>query len=129
MFTPVRIYVLTSIGLLATALGAKAQDEAHPKPVFAIWAESAVVPALCVGRPHWFVTLVPNEIELDEVDTISLKSGEAEADGKAIYLDESRRLCVLAIAEGHLKATPVPLASDPFPRAGMKLSCFYSISL
>lgn len=126
MFTPVRVHVLTIIGLLATATVATAQDEAHLKPVFAIWAENAEVPALCVGRPHWFVTLVPNEIELDEVDTISLKSGEAEADGKVIYLDESRRLCVLTVAEGHLKATPVLLASDPFPRAGMKLSCLYS---
>ena len=126
MFTPVRVHLLTSIGLFTTAIGAQAQGEAHPKPIFAIWAESAKVPALCVGRPHWFVTLVPNEIELDEVDTISLKSGEAEADGKVIYLDESRRLCVLAVAEGHLRANPVPLTSNPFPRAGMKLTCLYS---
>ena len=118
MFTPVRVHVLTIIGLLATATVATAQDEAHLKPVFAIWAENAEVPALCVGRPHWFVTLVPNEIELDEVDTISLKSGEAEADGKVIYLDESRRLCVLTVAEGHLKR---PLSSSlpiPFLRPG-----------
>ncbi len=126
MFAPVRIHILTSIGLLATVVSARAQDEAHLKPIFATWAEGAEVPALCVGRPQWFVTLVPNEIDLDEVDTISLKSGESEADGKVIYLDESRRLCVLEVAEGNLKASPVPLASDPFPRAGMKLSCFYS---
>jgi len=127
MFTSVRIHILTSIGLLATAVSVRAQDEANPGPIFAIWAEGVEVPALCVGRPQWFVTLIPNEVELDAISPPRLKRGDSEADGKVIYLDESRRLCVLEVTEGNLKASPLrPLASDPFPRAGMKLSCLYS---
>ena len=125
MFASIRIYILASIGLLACAGSTSGQDGTNPESVAAIWAGGGETPALCVGRPQWFVTVIPNGVKLSEAADGRLKKGESEAAGRVIYLDESRRLCVLEIAEGNLKSSPVPLASDPFPRAGMELSCLY----
>ncbi len=126
MTGPARIHILTSVSLFFSVLGLRAQDEAKSPTIFAVWSADSQVPAICCGRPEWFVSVVPEEIDISEVKKASLVRGYSKVEAAVIYADPSRRLCVLEVAEGSLEGSPVPLTSNPFPRAGLALHCSYS---
>ena len=90
---------------------------------FIDWADEQRSPAVCLGRDHWFVSVVPRDIESEKNDTVSLRVGERSFDSKILFRHPNLRLCLIQAPEDLPDFQCHPLADAISPNPGTELSC------
>lgn len=110
--------------LTLSSLGARLSTAADPlSTAMVVWSEDVVSPGVCVEKGTWFVSVIPEEVSIDGIETARLRTSEGEKTGRVLYLDESDRLCLIEVDSAPAAAQPVPLGECLIPKPGEKAEC------
>lgn len=87
------------------------------------WTEESATPAICLGRDHWFVSVLPSGIEKKMADHIALRAGDKEFESEILHLHPSLRLCLIQAPGDVPTFRRFPLANLISPAPGTELYC------
>jgi len=87
------------------------------------WTDKISSPAVCLGRDHWFVSILPKGVERSVADEVSLEVSKKKFPARILFLHPSLQLCLIQGPEGLPKFRSHPLADFDSPEAGTKLHC------
>lgn len=105
--------------LLPQAEGIAGEDST----VLLSWTKKIASPAVCLGRSGWYLTVVPEGIDLEGLEGPSLSRKKNPIDWKITYLDPSSRLCLLETEASTAPTPMLELCDGPCPKPGETLSC------
>jgi len=101
---------------------------AEPESMIAVvWSGGAVSPGVCVEKGNWFVSVIPEEVSLEGLETVRLRSETGEQGARILHLDAEDRLCLIESGEGMTTARPVPFGKCLTPKPGDKAKCVSGI--
>lgn len=125
-FPPVLLPVGAAVGaILAIPLGAA---DASASTVAMLWEGGAESPGVCVEKGHWFATVIPEGVALEDLKTVRARTGSGERTGRLLHLDPDDRLCLVEVASIGTPSQPVPLSACLNPKAGDKAECLSGAS-
>lgn len=91
-----------------------------------VWPDNGKSPAICVGKPEWFVGVVPESVDLVDLEvsgTASIEFAGETAAATLLHLDTKSRLCLFESNGISSSLSPVPLAGKEKVIPGAKLHC------
>lgn len=121
-----RLVILSVAGAMslpASTVEIFSQDAGLIPNISVQWSESDSTPAICLGRPSWFISIVPASVGLEAVKEPRLHFGKESRESKVIYLDPHQRLCLIECVTERGDLEPVALASPGSFRRGKILNC------
>lgn len=121
---PTRSVILSLTGVLATVTPFARAEVAPSPPMLALsWGEGVETPAICLGRPNWFISVIPrSEQEKSEFQPGLLHQGD-QISTKVLYVDPAHGLCLIETKKKLEGVTPFVLAKTGQLRPGQALHC------
>ena len=121
---PTRSVILSLTGVLATAVPvARAQIDSTPPEVTLSWDDSVETPAICLGKPNWFISVIPHSHRSDSEFDPNLIHGEEQLSTKVLYVDPTHGLCLIETEESLEGIKPLDLTKTAQFRPGQILHC------
>jgi len=125
---------LTTVSIafcLSAALSAAGEPEEEAQnfeaSVFTVlWNDEARSPAVCAGRPKWFLSVVPVAVEVDEALEPRLLCGDESYILKVLHFDPAHRLALLESALRVPGAVPLKQSRTSRLKPGSDLICLAS---
>ncbi len=115
--------ILRFVGLVAISIHSVARGNPAAEPLHLIWSDSEKSPAICVGKPDWFVGVVPESIDLAVRPTASLDLRGELVSATLLHLDPRSRLCLFESSSTSSEISPLSLSSQKKVVPGAKLHC------
>lgn len=122
---PTRSLILSLCGaLLFSCVIASADTDETKTPKLSVqWNGEVSTPAICLGSPTWFVSVLPASVREGAVAAPKLASESSFYDADVLYTDEANGLCLIETELPIKGVTPSPLAASAKLRAGLTLHC------
>lgn len=114
------LFRLLAPALLGCALPGAAEP---PSAATILWPGGTEGPAVCVGKPQWFASVVPADVPIESLRGASVARPGGESAGRVLHLDQKERLCLLETESPLEGATPVPLDSATPLKPGQRAGC------
>lgn len=115
--------LLCILGVTGVASLPLEAEEAPPFQLAVHWTDQVTTPAICIGKPTWFVSVIPESIGAEEVKAPLLRTDEKEHPSRVLYVDPDQRLCLIESVETADTVKPVHLASGASVLPGNLLHC------
>lgn len=93
------------------------------EPVVVIWAAGLETAAVCLGKKHWFFSVIPDELEPEDLQSPQLRQEDVTVPVEVIHIDHEQRLCLLECTSGKIACEPVTLSSTVGVSPGQMLRC------
>ncbi|MDB3941493.1 hypothetical protein N9406_11075, partial [Verrucomicrobiales bacterium] len=93
---PTRSVILSLTGVLVAVIPFARAEVAPSPPMLALsLGEGVETPAICLGRPNWFISVIPrSEQEKSEFQPSLLHQGD-QISTKVLYVDPAHGLCLI----------------------------------
>lgn len=121
-----RLLILSVAGAMSLPASTRevmCEDEILTPEITIQWSESDSTPAICLGRPSWFISIVPASVGLEGVKEPRLQLGEDSYLSKVLYLDPHQRLCLIECTADLPDVAPVSLTAPGNFLPGILLHC------
>ncbi|MDA7922282.1 PDZ domain-containing protein [Verrucomicrobiales bacterium] len=115
--------ILQVVGLVSLSLHSLAQESKQGQSAHIVWSGGEKSPVICVGKPTWFVGVVPESINLEVSPAASINLPEALASATLLHLDPESRLCLFESSVQSNEISPLSFSSREKVVPGAKLQC------
>lgn len=115
--------ILRVIGLVSISIQSYAQNDTLAQLPRLVWTGGEESPAICVGKPDWFVGVVPASIDLAVPPKASIALTGELANATLLHIDPESRLCLFESSSKSSGVSQLPLSSKERVIPGAKLHC------
>ncbi len=117
-------FPLVAITLVICAALPASGEVPSPETICVLWSKDAESPGVPVEKPGWYVSVVPESVSIDGLESVLLRCGSAQTDARVLYCDSDQRLCLLQAGEAFPeKTTFFEIRNAVDTKAGQKLEC------
>jgi len=117
-----RLPIIAALGSFALAIPLSAGDHC-PSTFTVIWPDGKKSPGIPVEQPGWYITVVPDLVELKGLGTATLENDTQTAEARILFADVSQRLCLLESDAEFAKVEVFAVSDSLELKAGQKLEC------
>lgn len=115
--------ILRAVGIISISIQSFAQEASPPHQFWLVWPGGEKSPAVCVGKPDWFIGVVPAFIDLATKPVASVELPGEILDTALLHLDLKSRLCLFESKSKAEKIKPLPLSKEKKLMPGEKMHC------
>lgn len=117
-----RLPIIAAVGSLALAVSLSAGDPC-PSTFTVVWPDGKKSPGVPVEQPGWFITVVPDLVELKGLGKATLENDNQKTEAKILFADVSQRLCLLETDAEFAQVRVFTVSDSVELKAGQKLEC------